>query len=244
MSDLADYRYQKAKIYRRNRKRLKVDKEFAAGLDPGEKLYCFLNSDRLYPVITIVLSNADKWDGPKNLTDMLELQDIPEELRPLINVYRINIVELSKLEAKDTELFRTNLRQVLDVIRCYRDGEKLEELICNNEEYNDLVPDAYDLMGEYVNLKKYGIENNVRGQKKKRISMKDGIQQIIEKYTNIGKQQGIEQGISIFITDKVDDGVDYDTIKERLITRFTLTPDNADSYMKKYAVKTTAGGEK
>ncbi len=262
-SDLADYRYQKTKICRRNRKRLKADKEFTAELDLGEKLYCFLKSDRLCPVVTIVLSNADEWDGPKNLTDMLELQDIPAELRSFISDYRINIVELSKLEEKDTELFRTDLRQVLDVIRCYRDGEKLEELVGNNEAYNDLAPDAYDLMSEYVNLEKIGIVNNEKGQKRRRISMKDGIQQIIDKYTKIGeqrgieqgkqegimqgkqegimqgKQEGIEQGISIFITDKVDDGVDYDTIRERLITRFTLTPDSADSYMKKYAVKGT-----
>ncbi len=97
------------------------------------------------------------------------------------------------------------------------------------------------------------IENNEKGQKRRRITMKDGIQQIIDKYTKIGEQrgieqgkqegieqgikQGVEQGISIFITDKVDDGVDYDTIREKLIIRFKLTPDSADSYMKKYAVK-------
>ncbi len=90
-----------------------------------------------------------------------------------------------------------------------------------------------------IDSESHSIENNISGQKRRRISMKDGIQQTIEKYTNVGKLQGIEQGISIFITDKVDDGVDYDTIKERLITRFTLTPDSADSYTKKYAVKTT-----
>ena len=66
--------------------------------------------------------------------------------------------------------------------------------------------------------------------------MKNGFDGIIEKYTRIGR----EEGIHVFIEDKVEDGIPRDTIKERLIKRFHINADKAEEYLLQYSpVQTT-----
>ena len=59
---------------------------------------------RYYPVITIVLSfNYEKrWKSPLNLIDCLD--DVPEELRPYINDYRVNLFEIPYLTHEQGDL--------------------------------------------------------------------------------------------------------------------------------------------
>jgi len=192
-SDIGDYRRQVIDVKRRIRRLIKEKDESVAGLKTGERLYAFSANDRLYPVITIVLSNADNWEGPRDLLDMLDMENIPEELYPMINGYKLNILELSKLTKDYTARFQTDLRQVLDVIRCYRNKDELEALLKNNPEYRNVDEEAYELINEYVNLKKHGLysANEKKGGK---INLTDGIEGIKQKYKEIGEKSGKEIG--------------------------------------------------
>ena len=69
---------------------------------------------RYYPVITIVLSfNYEKrWKSPLNLIDCLD--DVPEELRPYINDYRVNLFEIPYLTHEQVELFQSDFKVVAD----------------------------------------------------------------------------------------------------------------------------------
>ncbi len=43
--------------------------------------------------------------------------------------------------------------------------------------------------------------------------------------------QGVEQGIRIFIEDKFEDGIPVDVIKSKIIRKFDLSEDKANSYI-------------
>ncbi len=52
---------------------------------------------------------------------------IPPEFRSLVNNYRMNLLEVRKLS--NTDMFHTDLKQVLDFIRYSKDKKKLRELV-------------------------------------------------------------------------------------------------------------------
>lgn len=70
------------------------------------------NSDR-YAVITLVLyyGYKNRWSGPLRLKECL---DIPDEMDPLINDYRINLFEIAYLDRATVNKFRSDFRIVAD----------------------------------------------------------------------------------------------------------------------------------
>ena len=51
----------------------------------------------------------------------------------------------------------------------------------------------------------------------------------------IGLEEGLEQGISIFILDNLEEKVPKERILSKLERRFSLTPEQAEQYFEKYA---------
>ena len=142
--DVAEYEKQAAKI----RKKVRNHPE---GLTEGEYLYGFLKDSKLSPVLTFVLySGVDEWNGPTCLHDMLDFTDIPETLRELIPNYKIIVIPIREWE--DTSVFKTDLRYVIDFMKCAEDKEKLKELIENNAYFERMEEDAYDVVANYANI--------------------------------------------------------------------------------------------
>ena len=119
------------------------------GLTAGEYLYGFEKKSRLYPTVTFVLYYGEKeWDGPRDIHGMLDFTNIPEILREKISNYRIYIIEVRKLA--DTDVFRTDVKQVFDYIRFSGDKKKLRELVAKDAAYTCLEEDAYDMVTAYA----------------------------------------------------------------------------------------------
>ena len=65
-----------------------------------------------FPVITLVLYFGMKhWPHGKSLHEVV---DIPEELKPFVSDYRINVVEVAYLEPEQIEKFQSDFRLVAD----------------------------------------------------------------------------------------------------------------------------------
>lgn len=65
-----------------------------------------------YPVITMVLYFGEKhWSAPRTLYDSM---DIPDELKPYVSDYRINIFEIAYLTEEQVKLFQSDFRIVAD----------------------------------------------------------------------------------------------------------------------------------
>ena len=180
-SDLRDYKRQTRRIQKEIRERIKGKDPEMEALTPGERLYRYRKDDKIIPVITIVLSNAETWDGPRDLTDMLETEHVPEALIPYISGYRMNIVELPKLTQEITGRFRTDVRQVMDIFRCLRDPQAMRELFNHEDGYRELDEETYQYIREYTNLKRYGISFHMDNQEGGKTRMvKDAFDMIIE----------------------------------------------------------------
>jgi len=66
-----------------------------------------------YPVVTLVLyfGYEKQWDKPLNL---LSCFDVPEDFKPYVNDYRINLFEIAYLTDDQVELFKSDFRIVAD----------------------------------------------------------------------------------------------------------------------------------
>ena len=70
-----------------------------------------LQDDR-YPVITLVLNFDSKpWGKVKSLYDRI---NIPEELKPFVNDYRINVFDVSFLSEEQLSLFKSDFKIIAD----------------------------------------------------------------------------------------------------------------------------------
>ena len=122
------------------------------GTVKGEYISRFHKYDRLQPCVTLVLYyGSEEWDGSRDIHGLLDLEGIPKKLRSMVGNYHMNLFEIRKIE--NTDIFRTDLKLVFDVIRCSEDKGKLKALIGENPAYQHLKRDAYLLIDKYANVK-------------------------------------------------------------------------------------------
>ena len=182
--DVGEYEKQAAKIRKEVRKNHK-------GLSRGEYLYGFRKDSRLYPVATFILySGEESWNGPESLHEMLDFTDIPEELREMVADYRINLIEIRKL--KDTSVFRTDVRQVFDFIRCSDDKKALKELVENDDYYKNMEEAAFDVAVLYTNATQL-IEAKEYYENGGSVNMCQALTELIAD----GRMEGMQQGMDL-----------------------------------------------
>ena len=213
------------------RKRVRRQK----GISPAEFLSGFTRQDRLKPCITLVLYYGEEWDGAKDMRSLLDLTDIPEEFYGLINNYHIHICEVRKFE--NTEVFRTDLKQVFDFIRYSKEPEKLYELVRKDPVYQELDEDAYDVIAEYVNrmeLKEMKKENQEGGT----VNMSDVVTELIQMGRKEGIVQGIEQGIEQGVQALIEMSIKFGSTEqetmEYIMEKMQVSRENTEKYMEKY----------
>ena len=149
--DYRDYKKQTDKVRRKNRrKRGSVDDR------TGELLYEYKKSDRIYPVVTIVLYYGDKWDGPKSIGDMLDA-DTDLKSSGYLQDYRINLIEVNNMSDEELDRFQTDVKQVFKFIRNRKDKEKMSGIIENDPYYSNVEKTAHDMMAVYGGLRGYKI---------------------------------------------------------------------------------------
>ena len=75
-----------------------------------------------YPVVTLVLYFGEKrWDSPRSLLERLE---IPEELKPYVSDYKVNIFEIAWLSEDQVKLFQSDFKYVADYFVQVRKNKK------------------------------------------------------------------------------------------------------------------------
>ena len=169
----------------RTRNQLKQQKE---KLNPGEFLYGFKKESRLHPLVTFALySGVKKWDGPLSLHDIIDFTDIPDELRKLVADYRIHLIDIRRF--KDTSVFKTDLRQVFDFIRCAEDKKALLELVSEDEYFKNISQDTYDVITKYANLGEGVIEMEKYKGEDGGINMCKGLRDLIDDSKEEGREE-------------------------------------------------------
>jgi hypothetical protein len=199
--DAGEYEKQLKKI----RKHVKKN---SRGLIDGEYLYGFRKTDRLKPVVTFLLySGEEPWQGPEGLWDMLDFTDISEQLKRLVQDYRINVVDIRRLE--DTSVFHTDIKEVFDFIKYSNDKNKLKELVEGREYYRHMEEDAFETAVNYANAEELKIAKEKYGEGGK-VNMCTAIQELMADSRN----EGIEQGIQSCIVNMLMKNFTYEDIIE------------------------------
>ena len=94
----------------------------------GEFLSGFRKTDRLTPVITLVIHFGEKpWDGPLSLHEMMDIPD--PAIKNLVSDYQIHLIDPARMTQKELEKFSTSLREVLGFIKYSRDKNQLSAFI-------------------------------------------------------------------------------------------------------------------
>lgn len=186
LEDAAGYDEQVRQIQKRNKKR--------KGLKGAEFLGKFTRSDRISPVVSIVIYyGQEPWDGPKELYQMMECETIPEEIKGLINNYSIHVLEVNSYQ--ELHHFKTDLHAVLGFIQRAGDKEAEKEFTYEHEDiFCCLEEDAFDVItaltgaDELVAVKEKYMEGET-------VNMCEAIRGMIEDGRIEGRNEGRAEGL-------------------------------------------------
>lgn len=102
--------------------------------------------DRLIPAISLVLYyGTEPWSGAEDLKTMLDVEQLPEELRELVGNYPMHLLEICKIDY--LEDFKTDLHETFGFIKYQNNPDKLKSFVdANQERFQNLSEDAYDFI--------------------------------------------------------------------------------------------------
>lgn len=198
----------------------------AEGLSEDEYLSKMRKTDKLIPVITVVVYYGEKpWNGAVSLHEML---NIPEEVAQYVNDYKMILVEARQNECKfhnvDNEDFFNLLRILLD----------------NSKPVNEIKEEAI----EYT--KKHNVEKSVvmtvAGAANCKLNYElegdGGMWTVFEETQNEGRIQGINEGrIKGIIEMGLECGLSEEDILEKLQQKLNVSWQKAQEYFRKYAAE-------
>ena len=123
----------------------------------------------------------DDWDGPLSLTDML---NIPDELRPIVADYRMNLVQVKKSE--NLHFQNTDITTVFDFIRLIykQDYEKI-----NKHYHNKSIDTELALVIGSVTKSQGIIDQALKAEK-------EGVQMQMCRGLQALEQRGMEAGLA------------------------------------------------
>ncbi len=181
------------------RRQMLADYEETTGPDGAKKITRKRNPR--YPVITLFLYFGYKkhWNKPLTLHGCL---DIPEELKPYVNDYKINLFEIAYLTEEQVSLFKSDFRIVADYFVQMR---KNNSYVAKPETIKH-VHELLELMSVLTNDQRFVDVYNAMG--KEAASMCEVLDQIEKK----GIEKGIEREQKHIILNMYEEGCDAETI--------------------------------
>ena len=123
----------------------------------GSELLSGITKDDMFtPIITIVVYlGKEKWDGA---IELLEILDIPDEMKPYVTNHRINLYDYNKYEGFDN--FKTDVSIAFEALSAHNDKNKLRSLFSGKNEV--IESDTMKFIGTMLdieNIDKYIITN-------------------------------------------------------------------------------------
>lgn len=111
----------------------------------GEFLSGFWRTDRLIPVITLVIYfGSDDWDAPLSLEEMYSCTN--KVLLAHAPNYHVNLIAPKEMSDSEISEFHSNLREVLLYIKYSKDKAKLDEIIEENSKFRSMERQAAEVI--------------------------------------------------------------------------------------------------
>ena len=230
--DTMEYGRQLNHLRRKNRESKNWDNwaEEACGIE---------KADRLIPIYTLcVYHGLGKWDGPRNLRDMMDFGNDEEGVSNLFHDYPMRLCCLNEME--DFQVFHTEIKQVFQIMQFREDKKKLQELLDNDVAYRHMDADTLEVISVMLNApkiwenrEKHMIEDGERED----YDMCKALREWIEEERNAGIETGIETGMETGIKALVETCQELgltqmDTIA-RVIRKFAVSQDEGTKWTQK-----------
>ena len=122
-------------------------------LDKSDYLSGISKKDKLIPIVTVVFYyGEDPWDRAEELMDMLDMDSISEEVKPLIQNYRINLIDIHNIN--DFSKFKTSLGPLLELMKIRKDKKALKNYTVKYENFLETSSDElFDIIATLLNAK-------------------------------------------------------------------------------------------
>ncbi len=187
-----------ALTYHQEVRKIKAQHRENKDLSPKEYVSGFSQKDKLYPVLSMILYlGKENWDAPCHLSHLLDFDQLPDEIQNEIeencNDYRIHVLDVNTLESSD--MFQSDLREVIGFLIHQKDKTQLYSYIRSNENFRHLKKDAYDVIVTLGNIKGLDIRKEQYRQKGE-IDMCQAIDELMQDNWNEGHVTGLSQGVS------------------------------------------------
>ena len=181
-------------------------------------------AEKFYPVISMVLNfNTERrWDKPKNLKGVLK---IPEGLEPLINDYKINVVDVAFLDREVIEKFESDFYVVADYfwkLRHLKEYEPSDRTIKH-------VQEVMQMMSAMTGDNRFEIGYN---------EWKDGGGEVrMDRFLDQAEAKGRETGIKNLVETCVEFAHTPEDIIEKLMSKYSLSQEEAQLKVDMYTPK-------
>ena len=143
------------------------------------------NLTKNYPVTTLVLyfGTDKRWTAPKSLYQCF---DVPKELKPFVNDYKINVFEIAWLDDETINKFTSDFKHVAKYFQTKRLNKKYEGSTESIKHVDETLKMFVALTGD-----KYfeSLYNNSNFKKKGGVTMCD----IVQGFVNEGREEGKEE---------------------------------------------------
>ncbi|MCI6019285.1 MAG: Rpn family recombination-promoting nuclease/putative transposase [Clostridiales bacterium] len=184
--DAISYDAQIAELRKAHRKAKDLEKEdYLSGIS---------KVDKLIPVVTVVFYYGEEpWDRSVGLFDMFDLEGISDEAVEMIQNYKINLIDIHKIE--NISDMKTSLGPLIELMKTRRNKQELQQYIENHREFLDKTSDElFELIAELL-------EADWLIEKKKECvgkgadyTMCTGMKEWLEEVFQDGEQKGREAG--------------------------------------------------
>ena len=92
----------------------------------------------------MIYFGSSEWGGPMSIHDMLSTKN--KRLLDFVPDYRINLIAPMYVPDEDFEKFNTDLRDVMQFIKCSKDEAKLNQLTEGNRRFSRMDPETAELI--------------------------------------------------------------------------------------------------
>ena len=165
----------------------KAKENRAAGKAAGaEYLSGFLKTDKLLPVITLVVYfGPDEWTGPRDLHSMLAAN---EHILRFVDNYHIHLITPADFLPENFPKLESELRLIIEYLKYSKDENKLYKLINEDEAFKSVSKKTVDMVNVLTNST---IPYN-KGEE--RVDMCQALEGLIRRGEERGRAEGEARG--------------------------------------------------
>ena len=173
--------------------------------------------------------DVDQWDGSKDLYGMLQWSEDEKKntvLKEYVPNYRINLIDAGNLE--HLERFKSDLQEVLGMIQCRGDKERLLKYINDRKEYfQNVDEETYYVIREFLHSERMLKENIEKSQGKGTVDMCKALEDLYNEGIEIGVVKGVVETL-------YDCGIKKDDAIQRVMQKFEISKEQAEKDVETY----------